>query len=251
MSVRFAFSRPTQTADELALLVDNYGSAGYQGLQLKFAQYSAYIDRPEQFNEKWGQRQGIGSALIAGGRLDEQNVEQLRKLFRFGRQIGTERIVFCHGVPRKEVAADDIRRYAVQLMELGKEAEQSGLRLSLHHHFNQPVMYRDDFDLFFGNVKDEAVGLTIDTAHLIKSGIADIAEVISSFRQVIDNFHMKDFADGDWRVLGQGNIDFSPVFRAIKDIRYEGWMSADEESGGDIVGGMAECLSHMKNGLRD
>lgn len=96
----------------------------------------------------------------------------------------------AHGIPRAEVGQDDIRRYADVLSDLGLEAQQQGIKLSLHHHYDQPVMYRDDFDIFFDQVKDKSVGLTVDTAHLVKSGIEDVAEVIRSFGHVIDNFHL-------------------------------------------------------------
>ncbi|NRF96133.1 sugar phosphate isomerase/epimerase [Paenibacillus frigoriresistens] len=249
MTIRLAFSRPTTVIEEQIELFDNFSKLGYDGLQLKFSQYAPYLNDPERFLEQWGHLKGVGSALIIGGNLDPQNIELLRNIYGFARRIGSEKIVYCHGISRKDVNNHDIIEYANILSELGKEAEQMGIKLSLHHHYDQPVMYRDDFDLFFENVKDCAVGLTVDTAHLVKSGIGDVAEIITSFRDVIDNFHMKDFADGDWRVLGEGMIDFIPIFQAIRSTKYDGWISADEESGGEIYKGMVSCLSYMKSGL--
>lgn len=250
MDIKLAFSRPTTTSEEQAQLFEQYRAIGYEGLQLKWGQYAPYLDSPERFKAAWGDLPGIGSALIAGGRLDEANVELLRGIYRFASRIGTDLIVFCHGIPRAEVTAQDIRRYADVLSELGTEAQQQyGLKLSLHHHYDNPVMYREDFDLFFDRIKDGTVGLTVDTAHLVKSGVENAAEVIRSFRSVIDNFHLKDFQEGDWKVLGQGAIDFGPIFQAIRDIGYCGWVSADEESGGDVLQGMRDCYTYMNEGL--
>ncbi|MFH5183301.1 sugar phosphate isomerase/epimerase family protein [Paenibacillus sp. TAB 01] len=250
MSFKIAFSRPTANEEDQRTLFQQYSAAGYEGLQLKAAQYMPYIHEPEKFKEAWGHLSGVGSALITGGRLDEANLEQLRDVFRFASKIGTDLIVYCHGIPRKEVTADDIRQYAVLLSELGLEAQQQGVKLSLHHHYNNPVMYREDFDVFFDQISNKPVGLTIDTAHLVKSGIHDAAEVIRSFGHVIDNFHLKDFENGEWKVLGQGAIDFKPIFGAIKDIDYSGWISADEESGGGIVEGLKACYSYIQHGLK-
>ncbi|MBM7570127.1 sugar phosphate isomerase/epimerase family protein [Aquibacillus albus] len=247
--MKFAFSRPTASEKERDELFGHYQSIGYDGLQLKHTQYAPFISESEKFNELWENHQGVASGLIFGGKLDDQNQQDLRDLLKFAQRVGTERIVFCHGIPRNQVTHEDIKNYAKVLSELGQEAnEQYGVVLSLHHHYNQPVMHRDDFDIFFENV-DESVKLTIDTAHLYKSGITDIAEVISSFKDRVDNFHMKDFAGGDWKVLGHGEINFRPIFQAINEIGYDGWISADEESGGTIIGGMEECLNHMKKGL--
>ncbi|GAF66895.1 sugar phosphate isomerase/epimerase family protein [Alkalihalobacillus trypoxylicola] len=248
--MKFAFSRPTTTTEDMNTLIKNYQSIGYDGLQLKYAQYGPYIHNPQEFLDLFGTFKGVASGLIAGGRLDEKNQNELRELFLFSQKIGVERIIFCHGVPRKEVSDDDLGKFAIQLSDLGQEAfEKYGVKLSLHHHYNQPVMYRRDFDLFFDKVRDQSINLTVDTAHLYASGIKDIDELIYNFQDHIDNFHLKDFKNGDWKILGEGEINFEPIFNSIHGINYHGWVSADEESGSDILTGMKDCLSFMKEGL--
>ncbi|MDF2645418.1 MAG: Xylose isomerase domain protein barrel [Paenibacillus sp.] len=251
MSIKLAFSRPTSTVEEQTLLFQQYRAVGYDGLQLKGPQYGPYLNELERFKEAWGQLPGVGSALITGGRLDEAGTQQLRNVFRFASGIGTDLVVYCHGVPRAEVTSEDIRGYGDAFSELGIEAQQQyGVKLSLHHHHNNPVMYREDFDIFFDRIQDQSIGLTVDTAHLVKSGVHDVAELIRSFGHVIDNFHLKDFEQGDWKVLGEGAIDFKPIFGAIKAINYKGWMSADEESGGEVLEGMKACYTYMCNAMK-
>ncbi|WP_274649242.1 sugar phosphate isomerase/epimerase family protein [Paenibacillus humicola] len=246
--IKLAFSKPTKSPEEQTELFGSYRSFGYEGLQLKYNQFMPYLEEPERFMEQWGHLEGAGSGLILGGKLDEEGRAVLRRLFAFAKGIGTERIVFCHLVAREGLTGEDIAGYARILSRLGKEAREQGLRLSLHHHYDQPVMHREDFDIFFGHVEEESVGLTVDTAHLVKSGISDIAEIIRSFRHVIDNFHLKDYANGDWMVLGRGGIPFDPVFRSIREIGYSGWISADEESGGGIAEGLKDCYAFITNG---
>lgn len=247
--MKLAFSKPTSGDVERRELFSAYGTAGYDGLQLKNAQYREYVGAPERFKEAWRTYPGIASGLITGGQLDDDGIAALRELIAFGRAVGSERIIFCHSLSRKGISADQLRSFAATLSELGKESRQAGVRLSLHHHYDQPVMYRDDFDVFFDAVDDQAVGLTIDTAHLVKSGIGDIAEVITAFGDLIDNFHVKDFTDGEFRVLGQGEIDFEPVFAAIRSIEYQGWLCADEESGSDLSGTLDACHRFMTASL--
>jgi sugar phosphate isomerase/epimerase len=247
--MKLAFSRPTANREEQRQLFENYQGVGYGGLQLKASQYMPSIENPQQFRDEWGHLDGVAAGLILGGKLDDAGVTTLRKLFTFASAVGSERIIFCHGVPRTEVTDDDILHFAKLLSDLGREAQQQGVALSLHHHYNQPVMHRADIATFFDAADPDAVGLTIDTAHLVKSGIEDVAGVIREFGDVIDNFHLKDFADGDWRVLGHGGLDFDSIFAAIGDIGYEGWLCADEESGGDLLGGMQACYRLMQEKL--
>lgn len=103
MAIKLAFSRPTSTTEEQTLLFERYRAVGYDGLQLKESQYAPFLTNPEKFIEAWGDLPGIGSALITGGNLNDASTEKLRNVFRFASAIGTERIVYCHGIPRADV----------------------------------------------------------------------------------------------------------------------------------------------------
>jgi inosose dehydratase len=248
--VKLAFSQAT--SDEGAeVLMRRFVEFGYEGLQLKAGQYAPFLDDGPAFLARYGTaRGGVASALIAGGQLDEPGITHLRQVIAFAATVGSERVVFCHGKPRTQVKAGDHRRHARVLSALGQEAQDRGVALSLHHHFNQPVMRRDDFAPFFDAVDAGRVGLTIDTAHLVKSGVEDVGGVIREWAHVIDNFHLKDIdADGQFRVLGQGRIEFAPIFEAIRSIGYDGWVSADEESGADVVEAMRTCHSFLTAAL--
>jgi inosose dehydratase len=132
---------------------------------------------------------------------------------------------------------------------LGREAQDSGVKLSVHNHADNPLMHVEDLSVFFEQAQDVPYGLTVDTAHLIKSGISDIAGVIRRFAASIDNFHMKDIRDGEFAVLGEGTIDFAPVFEAVRDVGYDGWVSADEESGSEAGAALEQCYRVMAEGL--
>lgn len=249
--MKLAFSTPTSTLDDQRRLFTGFRPAGYEGLQLKASQYLPYLREPERFLKDWGAFPGAASALIFGGALDQPGQAALRDVLAFARSVGSDLVVFCHGVTRQGLTDDGIRGFARPLSDLADEARQQGVRLSLHHHFDQPVMHRADFDIFFDACQNDALGLTVDTAHLVKSGITDIAELIRAFASRIDNIHAKDFRNGQFQVLGRGDIDFAPVFAALREIGYDGWVCADEESGGDLTEGMAGCRRFLAEDLDD
>lgn len=227
---RIAFSIPTSGDDEQRRLFDGFGPAGFAGLQLKGGQYARYVGQPERFLEEWGSAGGASAGLICGGSLDEAGTATLRRLFEFAAAIGSELIVFCHGRSRAGVGDEEIRYFARQLVELGEEAAGRGVKLSLHNHFDNPVMYRANFETFFGAIEPGDLGLTLDTAHLVKSGVHDIAGVIRDYGAFIDNVHLKDFENGQFKTLGRGQINFEAVFAELHAINFGGWLCADEES---------------------
>jgi inosose dehydratase len=245
-----AFSRPTADIAEQRVLFSLFRESGYDGLQMKGAQYGAYLDDAHKFLYEWPLAHGANAGLITGGKLDEYGIARLKKVIRFAAAIDSPSIVFCHDHSRDGVTPDLLRVFADTLSALARESLQTGVKLSLHHHFNNPVMHRSDFDTFF-DAADPALGLTIDTAHAVKSGIQDVAELIRTFRGRIDNYHIKDFsgtgATGIFKTLGQGEIDFAPIFDAIHETKFSGWLVADEESGGEMLPTLRESLAFLKS----
>jgi sugar phosphate isomerase/epimerase len=247
--MKLAFSKPTRTDEDRDLLFRSFGPVGYDGLQLKAGQYDGYIDEPARFVDEWGPYAGVASALITAGNLDAQSNEALRRVFRFAGAVGSDLVILCLGIPREGLSQEQIEDFAGQASRLGAEAQDAGVKLSVHNHYGCPAMTRHDLEVFFGAVEAAVVGLTLDTAHLVKSGEEDLAAIVRDFAAVIDNFHLKDFAAGEWRVLGHGDIDFGPVFAAIAETGYDGWVSCDEESGSELVPAMEECYRFMRAGL--
>ena len=246
--MKLAFSKPTGTDVEEQTLFTHFREVGFDGLQLKAGQYARHVDDPEGFLDLWGERPGAASALITGMRVDDEGAAAIRRLVRFGQAIGTELIVICLAGPREGLTLDDIRALATSLSALGREALESGVKLSLHNHLNSPLMHAEDLEAFYEVADVSAVGLTLDTAHAALSGIEDIAGVIRNCRHALDNFHLKDLRDGKFEVLGRGQLDFTPIFAAIRETGYDGWISADEESGADLVEGMRECYRFIAEG---
>ncbi len=246
--MKFAYSTPTADDDQQRVLFDNFRPIGYDGLQLKWSQWRDSLTDPSSLARAVSDCEGLASAVITGGKLDAAGCDSLRQFFDVGEMLHTELIIYCHGESREGMTDDDLKRYARQFSAMGKEAIGRGMKLTVHNHHDSPIMLRRDAEVFCDAIEAGTVGLTVDTAHFAKSGVDDIAGLIRQFAGVIDNFHLKDF-DGEWRVLGEGTIDFAPIFSAIKEIGYDGWASTDEESGGDILQAMQTCYDFMAKGL--
>ncbi len=245
--MNIAFSKPTRDADGQRALFAGFRDAGYAGLQLKGGQYSAYLDDPAQFRQQWGEDPALTSALITMGGLDPAGVADLRRIIDFAVATGAQRVVFCHAHPREGVSDEDIAGFARIMSDIGKESADRGVALSLHHHYQQPVMHRHDFDVFFDAA--DSVGLTVDTAHLVKSGVTDVAGLIRDLGPAIDNLHLKDFAAGEFRLLGEGTLDFDAIFQALRAIDYNGWLCVDEESSASLADGLRISQEFLRTHL--
>jgi sugar phosphate isomerase/epimerase len=243
--MRIAFSKPVPAGDFEVLLTE-YGPAGYDGLQLKTGQFLPWIESADDFRDLVAGKPGAAAALVYFDELDDA---RLSNVIDFAASVDSEMVVFCHNRSREGVTSEIRIRLAEQLAESGRNAAAAGIRLSLHHHFDQPVMLPEDVREFWGAIEPGSVGLTVDTAHLAKSGVMDIPGFIREFAPIIDNIHLKDFADDEWRLVGQGDLDLDGILAALADVGYDGWLCIDEESDAPLATGLRASRAWLDDHL--
>lgn len=135
----------------------------------------------------------------------------------------------------------------VGLHELGSIANDSGMRLCFHPHMGTGVMIQSDVDRLMEYTDPDKVHLLLDTGHLAFAG-ADPLYVTQTYGSRIKHIHLKDVrADvvqrvrdeklsfqqaieaGVFTVPGDGAIDFVPIFQALADAQFEGWLVVEAE----------------------
>jgi inosose dehydratase len=130
--------------------------------------------------------------------------------------------------------------------------QDQGLRLAYHHHMGTVVETGSELDRFLAST-GEAVGLTLDTGHAALGGIDPIS-VLRRVPKRVAHVHCKDirrsvfetimgesrsFLDGVLRgmftVPGDGDLQFLPLFEALSDINYSGWVIVEAEQDPSIA----------------
>jgi inosose dehydratase len=130
---------------------------------------------------------------------------------------------------------------------LGSMASDQGMRLCYHHHMGTGVQTREEVDRLLAETDPDHVHLLLDTGHLHWSGDDPLA-LARDHGDRIKHVHLKDirgdvmkqcdelalpFLDavraGVFTVPGDGVIDFAPIFAALDDAGFEGWLIVEAE----------------------
>jgi inosose dehydratase len=144
------------------------------------------------------------------------------------------------------LAESEFAAYGERLTGLAEFCAAQGVPLAFHHHMGTGVETEHELDLTMANT-GEAVGLLVDTGHLLFAG-GDILAVIERYGHRINHVHAKDvraavlqtvdrdkdsFLDcvlrGVFTVPGDGMIDYHAVMQALADKSYEGWVIVEAE----------------------
>ena len=242
-----------QVVSEMAL-------AGYEGCSVghNFPKDRAVLKRELErrglrVSEPWV------STLFTAKEMRERTVQNFKDQMAFIKEMGGTDIVVAElggavhqqpvaPLPNKPVFDDRQWRAMVDgLDELGRLAASDGMRLCYHHHMGTGVQTRAEVDRLMADTDAEAVHLLLDTGHLFWSGDDPLA-LARDHGDRIKHVHLKDIRvdvlerctaarlsfqesvlEGVFTVPGDGVIDFKPIFQALADHGFEGWLIVEAE----------------------
>ena len=209
------------------------------------------------------QRHGL--ALVSGWyslRLMERDVdaefEAMRPHFELLAALGSTVMVCCevtgcvHGdigtrlSRRPQLSGAAFDAFADRLSSLAKRMRDEGMRLAYHHHMGTVIQDEAEIDRLMAAC-DPAVGLLLDTGHLVYGG-GDPVRAAKNHAARVVHLHCKDIrsdvlrrvlnADtsfleavlqGVFTVPGDGCIDYAAVFEPLRSAGYEGWIVVEAE----------------------
>jgi inosose dehydratase len=231
--MKIGISRISSAPEEAYRVLDAAHRYGFEGVQLKPSQYSDFVASPQSFKERYSSLSYLasGGLIFYPGGSPSTWQEQLAAVIPFAGAIGAGHICLCSGVYETGASAEQVRETADALMQIGATAKQQSVFISIHNHMDSLVESEEDIARLLDIVDPALCGLTLDTAHAAKAGIADVASLVVRFQAHLLNVHLKDIAaNGEFCALGQGTLAIRPILDALSSIEYSQWLIVDEET---------------------
>ena len=165
---------------------------------------------------------------------------EVDRAFAYAKRYGAEMFI---GVPNYELT-----EYVVA------KVKETGIRMAIHTHGPDGAP--------FPNIQKVAeiynnpawgVGCCMDLGHSVRMG-EDIVKDIKKYRAWLYDIHIKDETEaskkgGTWE-MGRGVIDFKPVVKVLRKVKYDGVLSLEfEKNGNDPHGGVAESIGYLRGVL--
>lgn len=138
-------------------------------------------------------------------------------------------------------------KLASGLEKLGELAHEKNMEIVYHHHMGTGVQTTEEIDKLMSLTDPAKVKLLFDTGHLVFSGEDPIA-LYQKYQDRIQHIHFKDIRaevvtevkdqkmsflqavkSGAFTVPGDGMIDFVPIWAAIEESSYAGWIVVEAE----------------------
>ncbi|HLH72270.1 MAG TPA: sugar phosphate isomerase/epimerase family protein [Chloroflexota bacterium] len=155
---------------------------------------------------------------------------------------GSTLVLACGRRPPGGCTADQFKRLADALNEIGRYCQGIGLVTGLHPHTGTAIETRQDIDTIMALLDPSVVGFAPDTGQIAKGG-SDILEVMRTYRQRITHVHLKDWggsyeydADGteidrtgyvNYEPIGNGVLPMPELLNVLIEDNFAGWINVE------------------------
>ena len=217
--------------------VRELAAVGYQGTEVFDGNLAALADDAQAegaFREALTQT-GVelvsvytGANFVYADVLPDE-MHRLRRACELASTFGAQRLVVGGGARRAAGTPDsDYDKLAAALDDIVDLAADHGLEASYHPHLGTVCESPDEVDRLMNRTR---IGFCPDTAHLAAGG-GDPAEMVRRYRDRLAHVHLKDIelATTTFVPLGQGDLDFDDIVRAVRESGYDNWLVVELDS---------------------
>lgn len=157
-------------------------------------------------------------------------LEFLRRAVDVAAELGAECVSFWSGPAEPDVPEHQSWDWLVTgCLQLTEHAKRRGVQLAFEP---EPGMLVDDmakFEVLKKHITTARFGLTLDVGHVFCTETAPFRQVFGKFASLIRNVHIEDIRGRrhEHLMFGEGELDFVPILRAIRDNKYTGLINVE------------------------
>lgn len=232
-----------QAASDLAGVLGRLAAIGY-----KEVEFAGYYNHPAADVREMLRANGLAapSAHIAIESIERDPAT----VFADARTIGHEWIT-VPSLPRgQHVTADDWKKVAAQFNAAAAKAKAAGFRFAFHNH-NDIVKRTGDvlpIEILMAETDPSLVSYQMDIFWAVSGG-ANPLDLLARYPGRFTMFHVKDgkgppFTDASQTDVGQGQIDFRPIFAKAPGIQH---YFVESDSAADPMAFAANSYKYLSN----
>lgn len=168
-----------------------------------------------------------------------KGLKALQKALADAKTVGADTVLLVPGVVNKEVTYEQCwERSRAEVKKALPTAEKLGVKIAIEVVWNNFLTKSTQLIDYVDSFKSEFVGAYFDCSNMIKYGEPS-ADWIRKLGKRMLKFDFKGFSKSkQWVNIGEGDEDWPEVLKALGEIGYDGWATAEVGGGGE---------EHLKN----
>tara|TARA_B100000678_G_scaffold291257_1_gene307214 strand:+ start:239 stop:1069 length:831 start_codon:yes stop_codon:yes gene_type:complete len=158
--------------------------------------------------------------------LRKWRVEYTKKTIKMAAELNAPSVCITSGIKNMKNIEDEMIQINKSLFEVLEFAEKNNVSICMEYEPGLLIEKSDDVFELSKNFKN--LGLNLDTCH-VEVLNEDFSKVIHKFKHKIFHTHISDCKNSIHYHLipGYGEIDFTDIFSNLKEINYDGFLTAE------------------------
>jgi hexulose-6-phosphate isomerase len=240
-AVKYGMIGPGKTALEKFELINKIGFAGVE------------IDSPSGLNLKEANEAQKATGIKIHGVIDsvhwrdtlsspdekvrEKGLKALLGAIEDARIVGADTVLLVPGVVNKEVSYEQCyERSQAEVKKAIPAAEKAKVKIAIEVVWNNFITKPDQLIQYIDDFKSEWVGAYFDCSNMLKYGVSS-ADWIRKLGKRMLKFDLKGYSkEKGFNVgIGDGDENWPEIMKALGDVGYNGWATAEVGGGGERV----------------
>lgn len=162
--------------------------------------------------------------------------------------VKADTVLLVPGVVDKDVTYEQCwERSQAEVRKAIPHAEKAGVKIAIEVVWNNFITKPEQLIQYVDSFQSPFVGAYFDTSNMIKYGVPS-ADWIRKLGKRMLKFDLKGFSNAkQWVKIGEGDENWPEIMKALGEIGYSGWATAEVEGGDesalrDVHQRMARCL---------
>jgi hexulose-6-phosphate isomerase len=172
-----------------------------------------------------------------------RGLEALKGALQDAKTVGADTVLLVPGVVNKDVTYEQCyERSQAEVRKVLPLAEKLGVKIAIEVVWNNFITKPEQLIQYVDDFKSPFVGAYFDCSNMLRYGVAS-AEWIRKLGKRMLKFDFKGYSkakatpgkEGDgFRVeIGEGDEDWPEVLKALAEVGYNGWATAEVGGGGE------------------
>lgn len=263
--MQIGYSAITWGGNDVQAITD-IASLGYKGIQLRANAFGPYKAQPSALKALLDQHR-LTLAMFSSGNVEVETAKEQSTIdmhvahASFVKALGGSAIQLTNSARPKDrpPTSDELKRLAVVMNEIGRQTADLGIQATYHNHMHQLGETPAEVDQIVQALDPKKVKLLLDVAHYRQGG-GQPEQAIKQYKDILYALHLKDTKSplpdqpSDPKAykfveLGQGNVNLPAVFKALSDIKFEGWGIVELDGVPDPAKTARQCAQLSKDYL--
>lgn len=152
------------------------------------------------------------------------------------RRVGADTVLLVPGVVNKDVSVEQCwERSTAEVRKALPLAEKAGVKIAIEVVWNDFITTPEQLIRYVDQFNSRFVAAYFDTSNMIKYGVPP-AEWIRRLGRRMVKFDLKGYSNAKrWVAIGEGDENWPEILKALAEVGYDGWATAEVGGGGEDV----------------